>query len=746
MTARSQILLGLIALACLIVFSCQPLHAGKAVPGLHVDFFGNPGLTRVYSSEMVAEPRIDGVAKGNDWGARYVGQLLPSSEGEYQLRVEADSGVRVRINGKLIIDGWACNGTRTGLVTLHHGIAADLIIEYYYDRGTGGVTPTLHLFWRPPGKAEEPIPVTAFSYQPETFPAAPIVITGTEQQSVNLSLPNGGLPPVVGVTNTQLLRTTRGQPALADGEGWTYAHHMDLAVWQGRMYAAWAMTPRDEDVPPYKVVYATSADGLQWSLPADLFPREWAWANRFYFYRAINGRMLAFSAGKPAGGNVSEALKTVLLVREITTDHRLGAVFTLIHPGTGLPPAFDTAVDTGFIAACRDALNNHPLLEQEDYGVFLGAQRMLWHQHPPSINGWQFGKAFSFYHRKDGQLVGICKMGFTTVSPDGGKTWPPPLLPPTLIAGSGKVWGQRTNDGHYALVYNPDHGKRWPLVMVSSDDGETFRAMRVIHGELPQRRYAGKYKDPGAQYVRGLAEWSNDGTFADRQACWLIYSLNKEDIWIARVPLPIIADATTFFADDFEADIPGKVIADWNIYRPCWAPVTVVTEPGTQNRCLELRDADPYDYARAVHVFPAVKRCQVTLRIKPLQENATFVLGLCDAAGKHPVSLTLTADRHLQASDGNAQHEIGTYHAGVWLTLSLQIDVDTARYTVVLNGNTAVKNLAFAENGIHTLQQLSLQTGSWRSLPNALPINPTSDIKTALPAVFLVDDVAVRKE
>jgi hypothetical protein len=101
------------------------------------------------------------------------------------------------------------------------------------------------------------------------------------------------------------------------------------------------MTPKDEDVPPYKVVYATSRDGWQWSAPADLFPREVSCAARFYFYRATNGRMLAFCAGNTADSTVSEAEKKVLLVREITADHQLGEVFTLIAPLPDLPPSFD---------------------------------------------------------------------------------------------------------------------------------------------------------------------------------------------------------------------------------------------------------------------------------------------------------------------------------------------------------------------------------------------------------------------
>jgi hypothetical protein len=192
----------------------------------------------------------------------------------------------------------------------------------------------------------------------------PIMVRGDEQGRIDMRLPDGGLQPAVGVHNVQVFRSCRVRPELADQDGWTYAHHPDLALWKGRLYAAWAMTPKDEDVPPYKVVYATSTDGFHWSGPADLFPRESAWASRFYFYRASNGRMLAFCASKSADGTVSEAVKTVLLVREIAADHQLGKVFTLVKPLPGQPAFFKTAADSGFVAACNEAVGNNLLLEQ----------------------------------------------------------------------------------------------------------------------------------------------------------------------------------------------------------------------------------------------------------------------------------------------------------------------------------------------------------------------------------------------
>ena len=717
-------------------WAAQPPMGMPAV-GLAYELFGDANLQRLGESGNAAE--IGPMDKGSsDWGLRFTGMLTPPADGEYLLRAEADTGVRVKLDGKPVIDGWALDGARTGKVALAKARPMAIVIEYFFARGKGGKQAVLRLFWTPPGGQEAPVPAGAYTYLPPL-----IEVRGDEQRRINMQLPDGGLKPVVGVQNLQVFRASRGKPELADGDGWTYAHHQDLAVWKGRLYAAWAMSPKDEDVPPNKVVYATSTNGLDWSAPTDLFPRELAWATRFYFYRASNGRMLAFSAAKPESGEVTEAIKKVLLVREITADHHLGKVFTLVCPVPGQPPSFETATDAGFVAACREAAGSNLLLEQQDYGVFLGARRMPWHDNPDlnKVGFWKFGKALCFYHRQDGTLVGLSKMGYATRSDDAGKNWSKPVQPSTLLAGSGKIWGQKTADGRFALVYNPDpaRSKRYPLAIVHGDDGCAFHDMRVVQGELPRLRYTGKYKDLGAQYMRGLAEWADDGTLADQQAMWLVYSMNKEDIWVARIPLPIKADETAFPADDFTKMAPGAVVTGWNLYSPKWAPVSLVERAG--KRGLELRDGDPCDYARAVRTFPESAKVRAELELTPAQANARLEVELCDAASRRPIRVMLTETGLLQAADGKVVTDLGTYAAGEKLAVVIAADMAAGSYTVQVNGGE-VRKLSVAEAAA-TLQRLSLRTGVWRGLGDGGVVDAAADVPLATASVFQVQGVKI---
>ena len=446
--------------------------------------------------------------------------------------------------------------------------------------------------------------------------ADPIQIQGPEQSQIDTNLPDGGLPPVIGVRNIQIFRASRDKPELADGKGWTYNHHVDMACWKGRLYVAWSSGEKDEDTWPWREVYSTSMDGLTWSPPVELFPQGVSNPLRMHFFHAPNGRMLAIAGLRRGEVKLTDKNRDTLVVREILADHTLGPCFTLLTPTPAVGNEFFTnSADKGFVEACNQLLANRPFLEQQDYGALLGDRRMQWHE---SNDKDMTLKAFSFFHRKDGALVGICKKGWVTISTNDGDAWSKPVVPQSLVTGTGKVWGQRTSDNRYALVYNPDHKNRFPLVMVTSDDGVTFHDMRVVHGELPLQRYVGLDKNVGPQYVRGLSEWSNDGSWKD-DAVWVAYSVNKEDIWVSRIPLTNSADA-------------------WNTYSPKWAPVEV------RNDEVVLEDRDPYDYARAFQVFSARMKVTVSFDVFAYQIGDTpLEIELLSGSTSHcPVHWELT--------------------------------------------------------------------------------------------------------
>jgi len=335
---------------------------------------------------------------------------------------------------------------------------------------------------------------------------------------------------------------------MADGKGFTYHAHPDLACWKGRLYLAWGSSEKDEDAWPSRELYSTSVDGKTWSPPVELFPQGTSTPLRMYFYLAKNGRMLAVAGLRTfTNKKVTERSKDGMVVREILANHTLGKVCTLHQggtvPETNIPDRYMNSGDRGFVAACHELLDNHVFLEQQDHGVMHVGKEMKWHDR----DAWRtarnadaqmdFGKAISFYRRKDGARVAVGMHGVVTVSKDEGKTWSEPARPPTLPATDGKIWGQRTADNRYALAYIPSTS-RLPIAVASSDDGITFSNMAIVFNEEFPVRYEGLKKGQGVHHIRGISEWASDNSRKE-QVMWLTFSVNKEDIWVSQIPLPI---------------------------------------------------------------------------------------------------------------------------------------------------------------------------------------------------------------
>lgn len=316
-----------------------------------------------------------------------------------------------------------------------------------------------------------------------------------EVPPLDFSQTTGGLPLWPGASSASVV-------SAPDALGWTYHHHPDLACWKGRLYVAWNASERDEDTWPSRELYSTSLDGKHWSAPQELFPQGASTPLRMYFYHSPEGRLFAVAGKRLSHEPTREATKGPLVAREVFADHSLGPLFD----GTELQA-------------------ERLFLAQQDYGRLL-----------PEPGVFATSKALSFFQRGDGAWVAVGKKRWTALSHDAGATWTEPVCPPTLITNMGKVWGQRLPDGRYLLAYNPHEHHRFPLALVTSEDGEHFGEMYCAHEALPPRRFEGLHKSIGASYARGLSPWSSDGSRSESCA-WLVYSIHKEEIVVTCLPL-----------------------------------------------------------------------------------------------------------------------------------------------------------------------------------------------------------------
>ena len=296
------------------------------------------------------------------------------------------------------------------------------------------------------------------------------------------------------------------------------------------------------------------------------------------------------------------------------------------------------------------------------------------------------------------------------------------------------------------MVYNPDGGGRWRLAVGTSDDGINFGEMLLIHGEVPPRRYFGRAKDFGVQYVRGIVE--GNGT-PPGQDLWVTYSGNKEDMWVSRVPLPIRHQVSGPVHDSFDRLEAGGRVPDWNLYRPRWADVQVVAFPSAENKCLRLEDRDPWDHAKAVRVFAesTVLRLEFSLWAGQT-DTGRIEIEVLDRAGRRPIRLSLAEDGRVRVATGEGEVNAAPYRAGEWLRFSLTLDTSTARFDLALNGQKLVSAATLAEAAA-TVERLSFRTGAFRPEPTrqtdrygVLDDLPDLD-KPVSPAVFYLDELVI---
>ena len=82
------------------------------------------------------------------FSVRWTGMLEPESSGTYTFTTRTDDGVRLWVDGKLLVDRWVPQAPTewSGTLDLEAGKKVDLKMEYY----EGAVGAVAHLFWNPP--------------------------------------------------------------------------------------------------------------------------------------------------------------------------------------------------------------------------------------------------------------------------------------------------------------------------------------------------------------------------------------------------------------------------------------------------------------------------------------------------------------------------------------------------------------------------------------------------------------------
>jgi hypothetical protein len=470
---------------------------------------------------------------------------------------------------------------------------------------------------------------------------------------VNVDYHHGQLSPAIGVHSYQTMRARRNDPDTV--LSWTYNHAPMLAYWNGTFYLNYLSNPVGEHIPPGQTLLQTSRDGEKWSKPVVIFPpykipdgtvkkdhpgvAKNLYAvmhQRMGFFVSKNNRLLTlgfYGIVLDAKDDPNDGNGIGRVVREVLKDGSFGPIYFIRHNTSWTQKSdylmYTDSQDKGFVQACEELLGNRLVTQQ----WVEEADR-----NDPLISLKGEYKALSYYHLPDGRVVGLWKNALTSISKNEGKTWLySPKRAPGFVNSNAKIWGQRMSDGKHATVYNPSEF-RWPLGISVSDDGLNYKNLLLVNGEITAMRYGGNYKSYGPQYVRGISE--GDGTPPDGKL-WVTYSMNKEDIWISSVPVPVKDKAEKHANDDFNALPEGKELTEWNIYSPLWAQVQVKKGSGG-SKTLVMQDSDPFDYAKAERVIPPTKRLIAEFSIVPKQnDHGLLDIEFLDAKGTPGIRLSL---------------------------------------------------------------------------------------------------------
>ena len=577
----------------------------------------------------------------------------------------------------------------------------------------------------------------------------------------NVDYHHGQLSPAIGVHNIQTMRANRADTGTTS---WTYNHQPMLAYWNNTFYLEHLSNPVGEHMPPGQTVLQTSKDGYNWTTPVVIFPpyklidgtvkegRKDSAKNTFAvmhqrigFYTSKSKKLFALAyygivLGQHDDPNDGNGIGRV--IREIKADGTYGPIYFLrynhaFNEKNTLYPFYKTSKDKELVKACEEILAT-PLYMQQ---MVEEADR-----NDPLIPLQKDFKAFNYYHLPNGNVAGLWKYALTSVSKDEGKTWQyGPLRAPGFVNANAKIWGQRTSDNKYATVYNPSEF-RWPLAVSVSDNGLNYKNLLLVNGEISTLRYGGAYKSYGPQYVRGIQEM--DGTVPGGNM-WVSYSMNKEDIWVAEIPVPVKDKVTADVNDVFNDKKDGEELKEWNLFSPVWC--RAIIEKKENVKVLALHDSDPFDYAKAERVFPPAKRVVVEFDITPQQNNAgDLEIEMVNAKGMPCLRLILDSTGNILTKQGYRNKSLGKYTAGEKITVKIELNTITRFYTVTINAGKASSNLCFTP--VESVERIVFRTGTVRRFPDAdtptdqdydLP-NPNAKDKEAVYLIYYLKTTTLK--
>ena len=316
-----------------------------------------------------------------------------------------------------------------------------------------------------------------------------------------------------------------------------YSHHPQITFCNGKFFAMWSNSLKDEDSSSQLVRWAESDDGCKWKmkgifaedpdgpeLPLRRFAAGWRVDEQ-----ELTGYFCTFSGvsynNEVKGQKWSDDLKAeARVVRNGVPEEKIGSIHA------------------DFIAneSPRRTGPGRWIIPGEDK---RGITQLLVNDTLDSVSGW---RKITLPQSQDKHIMtepswfendkGVITMFFRDDTGSG-------FLYACESADNGDTWGSvertgfpdniakfacgRLEDGRFFIIGNSHNEKKWfriPLTISVSDDGARFYRQYFIRAEETNMRFEGMHKGPGYQYP---------GVLVKDNRIFIVYSINKEDVGIS---------------------------------------------------------------------------------------------------------------------------------------------------------------------------------------------------------------------
>jgi len=346
---------------------------------------------------------------------------------------------------------------------------------------------------------------------------------------------------------------------MATPETGTYSHHGHITYYKDVLFATWDNQVNDENGSGQQGLFRRSTDrGKTWTPVEELFPpqdrrvpaSEAFIGTRFMTsngFAVIDDKLYALTVVSEWTGPAIEEKKRVnvgRLCRSVDKEGNLGELFWLHDappdPAEGFPSY--PAGDPDLVAKIYDHIKQPGHELQLDFSI----------SRPTSDDNHRVSEPVPSYSLDDGTWVRLYRdMGdkdadtqkekedtksrrlYASFSSDNGETWTVPTRTgvPDACARSnaGKLPDGQVYIINNIIPMNPGGlGGRSMLTISLSGDGLNFDRVAIIRYISPPIRHKGLEKTIGYQYPHSVVV-GND--------LWVIYSVNKEDVEVTRIPL-----------------------------------------------------------------------------------------------------------------------------------------------------------------------------------------------------------------